>query len=70
MAGRAERMVNITATLSIQLIERIDELVRDGKIQSRSHLIREAVRNYLKALDSSTRSGLQAPGFEWVTQPL
>jgi len=41
MARRAERMANITATLPIPLLERIDELVHDGKVRSRSHLIRE-----------------------------
>ena len=51
MAGRAERMANITATLPIPLLERIDELVHDGKIRSRLHFIREAVRNYLKPLE-------------------
>ena len=43
-------MVNITATLPITLLERIDELVHDGRVSSRSHLIREAVRDYLKSL--------------------
>ena len=48
MVGRrSERMVNITSTLPILLLERIDELVAEGKVSSRSHAIREAVRNYL-----------------------
>jgi len=51
MVVRVERMANITATLPIPLLERIDELVHDGKIRSRSHLIREAVSNYLKSLE-------------------
>ena len=46
--GRSERMVNITATLPIQLLESINELVHEGKVPSRSYVIREAVRNYLK----------------------
>ena len=50
-SGRTERMVNITATLPIPLLERIDELVHEGKLRSRSHLIREAVRNYLRTPD-------------------
>jgi metal-responsive CopG/Arc/MetJ family transcriptional regulator len=50
MVGRkSERMVNITTTLTIPLLEKIDELVHEGKVPSRSHAIREAVRNYLKA---------------------
>jgi len=43
-------MANITATLPIQLLERIDELVHEGKVPSRSQVIREAVRNYLKTV--------------------
>jgi metal-responsive CopG/Arc/MetJ family transcriptional regulator len=41
-------MVNITATLQIPLLEKIDQLVREGKVPSRSGVIREAVRSYLK----------------------
>ena len=49
MAGyRSERMVNITATLPIPLLEKIDQLVREGSVPSRSQVIREAVRSYLK----------------------
>jgi hypothetical protein len=49
MSGRrSERMANITSTLPIPLLERIDELVHEGKAPSRSHVIREAVKNYLK----------------------
>jgi len=51
VGGRSERMANITATLPIPLLERIDELVHEGKIPSRSQVIREAVRNYLKTLE-------------------
>ena len=47
---RSERMVNITATLPIALLERIDESVHEGRVSSRSYLIREAVRDYLKSL--------------------
>jgi len=52
MAGRrAERMANITTTLPIPMLERIDELVREGKDPSRSHVIREAVKNYMKTVE-------------------
>jgi Arc/MetJ-type ribon-helix-helix transcriptional regulator len=47
----SERMANITATLTIPLLEIIDELVHEGKVPSRSHVIREAVRNYLKTFE-------------------
>jgi metal-responsive CopG/Arc/MetJ family transcriptional regulator len=48
---KSERMVNITATLPILLLERVDELIDKGKVRSRSHLIREAVRSYLESID-------------------
>jgi metal-responsive CopG/Arc/MetJ family transcriptional regulator len=33
------------------MLERIDELIHQGKVPSRSQVIREAVRNYLEALE-------------------
>jgi len=45
---RGERMVNVTATLPILMLEKIDELVREGRISSRSRFIREAVKNYFR----------------------
>ena len=44
-------MANITTTLPIPMLERIDQLVHDGKSRSRSHVIREAVREYVKAFE-------------------
>jgi metal-responsive CopG/Arc/MetJ family transcriptional regulator len=44
-------MANITATLPIPLLERIDELIRQAKVPSRSYVIREAVRDYLKTIE-------------------
>jgi Arc/MetJ-type ribon-helix-helix transcriptional regulator len=52
MAGRkSERMANITTTLPISLLEKIDELVDEGKVPSRSFVIREAVRKYLRTFE-------------------
>jgi Arc/MetJ-type ribon-helix-helix transcriptional regulator len=48
---RAMRMAIITATLPVQLLDKIDDLVEDGKVPSRSYLIREAVGNFLKELE-------------------
>ena len=48
---RAERMANITATLPIQLLDMIDELVDQDKVPSRSYMIREAVMKYVKELE-------------------
>ena len=44
-------MANLSATLPVSLLETIDELVYDGKVPSRSYVIREAVRGYLKMFD-------------------
>jgi len=41
-------MANITATLPIQLLDKIDEMVDEDKVPSRSFVIREAVKRYLK----------------------
>ena len=52
LAGRkSRRMANITATLPIQLLDKIDEMVEDDKAPSRSFVIREAVRKYLKEFE-------------------
>lgn len=52
MPGRkSKRMANITATLPVQLLDRIDELVDEDKVPSRSYVIREAVRKYLKEFE-------------------
>lgn len=45
-------MANITATLPIQILDTIDELVEEEKVPSRSYFIREAVRSYLKELEA------------------
>jgi metal-responsive CopG/Arc/MetJ family transcriptional regulator len=52
MPGRkSKRMANITATLPILLLDRIDELVDKDKAPSRSYVIREAVSRYLKDME-------------------
>ena len=50
-ARRSNRMANISATLPTQLLDRIDEMVDQDKVPSRSFVIREAVRNYVKELE-------------------
>jgi len=44
-------MANITATLPIPLLEKIDELIHEAKVPSRSYVIREAVRDYLRTFE-------------------
>jgi len=52
MPGRkSKRMANITATLPVQLLDKIDEMVDEDKVPSRSFVIREAVRKYLKEFE-------------------
>jgi len=52
MPGRkSKRMANITATLPVQLLDKIDEMVDEDKVPSRSYVIREAVRKYLKEFE-------------------
>ena len=52
MPGRkSKRMANITATLPIQLLDKIDEMVDEDKAPSRSFVIREAVQKYLKEFE-------------------
>ena len=52
MRGRkSKRMANITATLPVHLLDKIDEMVDDEKAPSRSFVIREAVVKYLREID-------------------
>ena len=44
-------MANVTATLPVSLLDRIDELIDKGKIPSRSQLMREALEKYLKQIE-------------------
>jgi len=43
-------MANLSTTLPIPMLDKIDELIREGKVPSRSFVIREAVKDYLKTL--------------------
>ncbi|HXZ89503.1 MAG TPA: ribbon-helix-helix domain-containing protein [Candidatus Dormibacteraeota bacterium] len=52
MSGRKfERMANFSTTLPIPMLEEIDELIHQGRVPSRSQVIREAVKDYLKAFE-------------------
>lgn len=51
LSNRRLRMANITATLPIQLLDKMDDLIDKDKAPSRSFVIREAVRKYLKDLE-------------------
>jgi Arc/MetJ-type ribon-helix-helix transcriptional regulator len=47
---RLERKANVTITLPLQLLDKIDDLVDGGKFRSRSQLVREAVEKYIRPL--------------------
>lgn len=49
--GRRMRMANITATLPVQLLDKVDELIDEDKVPSRSYVIREAVQKYIKEIE-------------------
>jgi metal-responsive CopG/Arc/MetJ family transcriptional regulator len=51
LGSRSKRMASITATLPILVLDKIDELVDSDKVPSRSFLIREAVRRYLREFE-------------------
>ena len=50
---RSERRVNITATLPLEFLDKIDELIDEDIAPSRSFVIREAVKKYVEALQES-----------------
>jgi len=47
---RLERKANVTITLPLPLLDKIDDLVDGGKVRSRSQLVREAVEKYIRTL--------------------
>jgi metal-responsive CopG/Arc/MetJ family transcriptional regulator len=47
---RSQRMANITVTLTVGVLDKIDNLVDQDDTLSRSRLIREAVEKYVKSL--------------------
>jgi len=51
LANKSRRMASITTTLPVLVLDKIDELVESDKVPSRSFLIREAVRRYLKEFE-------------------
>jgi metal-responsive CopG/Arc/MetJ family transcriptional regulator len=47
---RAERKANVTVTLRLEVLDKIDDLLKEGKISSRSKLVQDAVEKYIKTL--------------------
>ncbi len=48
---KSQRMANVTATLPVALLDRIDEIIDKGKVPSRSQLMRDALEKYLKQIE-------------------
>ena len=43
-------MANVTVTLPVNILDKLDDLVERGKIPSRSQAVRDALGRYLKSL--------------------
>lgn len=48
---RGQRMANVTVTLPLNTLDKLDDLVEKGKISSRSQAVREALERYLKSTE-------------------
>lgn len=48
---RGQRMANVTVTLPIDLLDRIDKLIDSSKVPSRSAFVRDAAEKHAKALE-------------------
>ena len=48
---RGQRMANVTVTLPLNTLDKLDDLVEKGKISSRSQAVREALERYLKSAE-------------------
>jgi len=49
---RGQRMANVTVTMPIDLLDRIDKLIDSGKVPSRSAFVREAAEKHVRGLES------------------
>jgi len=47
---KLERKANVTVTLPLALLDRIEDLVEQGKAPSRSRLVLDAVERYIRTL--------------------
>jgi metal-responsive CopG/Arc/MetJ family transcriptional regulator len=45
---RLEHKANVTITLPLQLLDKIDDYIEQGKAVSRSQLIRDVLEKYMK----------------------
>jgi Arc/MetJ-type ribon-helix-helix transcriptional regulator len=42
-------MANVTVTLPLNTLDKLDDLIDKGKVQSRSQAVREALERFLKS---------------------
>jgi Arc/MetJ-type ribon-helix-helix transcriptional regulator len=44
-------MANVTVTLPLNMLDKLDDLVEKGKTASRSQAVRDALERFLKSVD-------------------
>jgi metal-responsive CopG/Arc/MetJ family transcriptional regulator len=47
----SQRVANVTVSLPLTILDKLDELIDKGKVRSRSQAVREALERFLKSLD-------------------
>lgn len=48
---RGQRMANVTVTLPVKILDKLDDLVERRKIPSRSQAVRDALERFLKSFE-------------------
>jgi metal-responsive CopG/Arc/MetJ family transcriptional regulator len=48
---RGQRMANVTVTLPVNMLDKLDDLIEKRKIVSRSQAVRDALERFLKSLE-------------------
>ena len=48
---RGQRMANVTVTLPVNILDKLDDMVEKRKIASRSQAVRDALDRYLRSLE-------------------
>ena len=48
---RGQRMANVTVTLPVNMLDKLDDLIDKSKVVSRSKAVRDALERYLKSLE-------------------
>jgi Arc/MetJ-type ribon-helix-helix transcriptional regulator len=47
----SKRVANVTVSLPLTILDKLDDLIEKGKVHSRSQAVREALERFLKSLD-------------------